>query len=320
MNPFVISKNIVQPGTLQRIEIPIARLPTQVMVDLPVVVFHGVKPGPRLWLSGAIHGDEVNGVRIIQEIIEGINPQELHGTLVAIPIVNVFGFLNQSRYFPDRRDLNRCFPGSLKGSLASRLAHQFMTEIISQCTHGIDFHTGSHGRTNMPQIRIDFSHKAAMEMAKSFRAPVVLHSEFKKGSLRWAMAQTEKPYILFEAGEANRFDEISIQSGVEGTFRVMKHLKMLKNYTPTTKSHPSILSEDSRWHRASKSGILHLYKKVGERVKYGEKVAEISNIYGNKKVYIKSHTEGIIIGLNLNSIVHQGDAVAHIATTRRLKL
>ncbi|PZV08662.1 MAG: deacylase, partial [Leptolyngbya sp.] len=213
-------------GKRVRLDLPVARLTTGTMMSLPVTVISGKKPGPRLWLSAAIHGDELNGVDIIRRVAKALKPHRLNGTVIAVPVVNIFGLLEQSRYLPDRRDLNRSFPGSARGSMAGRLAHLFMTEVVSQCTHGIDLHTAAIHRINLPQVRADLQDPATYAFAQAFGAPVIIHASHRDGSLRQAAARRKIPTLLYEAGEALRFDAQAIQTGVDGIYRVMAYLGM----------------------------------------------------------------------------------------------
>ena len=195
----------IKPGQVKQLEIPVARLPTQTLISLPVSVINGVKAGAKLWVNAAIHGDEINGVEIIRQVVSQVNPHQLQGTLIAVPIVNVFGFIEQSRYLPDRRDLNRCFPGSENGSLASRLANLFMREIVNKCTHGIDIHTAAIHRTNLPQIRANLENEETFRCAQAFASPVMIQSNTRDGSLRQAVSNKGIPILLYEAGEASSF-------------------------------------------------------------------------------------------------------------------
>lgn len=223
---IVIAESAIAPGKRRRLDIPVSRLPTQTSISLPVIVLNGQKPGPRLWLSAAIHGDEINGVEIIRQVLEKIQPKQLQGTLLAVPVVNVFGFIEQSRYLPDRRDLNRSFPGANNGSLASRLAYLFMKEIVNNSTHGIDLHTAASPRINLPQIRANLEDEHTQLFAKAFGAPLMIHATTRDGSLRQAASQKGIPILLYEAGEALRFDGEAIRIGVEGIMRVMEYLGM----------------------------------------------------------------------------------------------
>jgi predicted deacylase len=309
----------VAPGQQQQIEIPVARLPTQTMISLPVIVINGSQPGPTLWLSAAIHGDEINGVEIIHQVLNKISPQQLHGTIIAVPIVNVFGFIEQSRYLPDRRDLNRSFPGSMRGSLASRLAHLFMTEIVSRSTHGIDLHTASAHRTNLPQIRANLDDPQTYNCAKAFGAPVMIHSQTRDGSLRQAATQKGIPVLLYEAGEALRFNRQAIQIGVNGILQVMTRLGMFySRILPelTTETTPTEIRK-THWARASKSGILMLNVKLGDPVEKKQVLGIISDAFGNESVKVRSAYDGLVIGNLENPLVNQGDAIVHIAVQEK---
>ncbi|MEL7034847.1 MAG: succinylglutamate desuccinylase/aspartoacylase family protein [Cyanobacteria bacterium J06592_8] len=302
----------VPPAHKRRIEIPVARLPTQTMLSLPVVVINGITEGPRLWLSAAIHGDELNGVEIIHRVLQQISPRGLRGTVIAVPIVNVFGFVDQSRYLPDRRDLNRSFPGSKRGSLGGRLAKLFMEEIVSRCTHGIDLHTASDHRINFPQIRANLDDPQTYECAKAFSAPVIIHAQTRDGSLREAATQRGIPILLYEAGEALRFDDRAIRVGVEGVLRVMATLEM---YQPSNLSAPvsPVEIRKTRWVRASSSGILILNVKLGESVCEKQILGVISDAFGDTSVRVRAPANGLVICTQQNPLVNQGDAIVHLA-------
>lgn len=302
----------VPPGQKQRLEIPVARLPTQTLLSLPMTVVNGSCPGPHLWLSAAIHGDEINGVEIIRQVLAQINPRQLQGALIAVPIVNVFGFIEQSRYLPDRRDLNRSFPGSARGSLASRLAHLFMKEVVGHCTHGIDLHTASHHRINLPQIRANCHNPETYRCAQAFGAPLIIHSAHRDGSLREAAARRNIPVLLYEGGEALRFDEIAIEAGVQGVMRVMSMLGMYA-FPPVEPVAVSLEALSSKWIRASRSGILHLEAELGQRVSRKQRLGKILDAFGEKRVEVNAPCDGLVIGYTQNPLVNQGDGIVHVA-------
>ncbi|PZD75173.1 N-alpha-acetyl-L-2,4-diaminobutyric acid deacetylase [Acaryochloris thomasi RCC1774] len=314
-NVIEVGEVAVHPGQRQQIDLPVARLPTQTMLSLPITVINGVQSGPCLWLSAAIHGDELNGVDIIRQVLEQVNPQILCGTLLAVPIVNVFGFIEQSRYLPDRRDLNRSFPGSVRGSLAGRLAHLFMKEVVSHCTHGIDLHTASNHRTNWPQIRANLDDAETYRCAKAFNAPLMLHANIRDGSLRQAAAQQGIPVLLYEAGEALRFDPHAIAIGVTGILQVMTTLGMLRPpvQQPSSEQSQSLELRQSRWVRASRSGILHKHVALGQQVTKRQHIGSISDTLGDTSIKIYSPCAGVIIGYTQNPLVNQGDGIVHIA-------
>jgi uncharacterized protein len=306
----------IKPGQVKQIEIPVAKLPTQTLMSLPVTVINGLQPGNRLWINAAIHGDELNGVEIIRQIVSQVNPRQLKGTLISVPIVNVFGFIEQSRYLPDRRDLNRSFPGSENGSLASRLADLFMREIVNKCTHGIDIHTAAIHRTNLPQIRANLDNPETYRCAKAFASPVIIQSNTRDGSLRQAVSNLGIPILLYEGGEALRFDAQSISIGVHGIFRVMKALDMY--YHPALTNFPTdyecLEVNKSKWLRASQSGLFLIETHLGAIVKKKQILGTITDALGNKIIPLKSNLEGIVIGHVQNPLVSQGDALIHIGT------
>ena len=317
-NPVEISPTLeiggvtVAPGERKRAEIPLAYLPTQTLLSLPVTVINGTQVGAKLWVSAAIHGDEINGVEIIRQVLDRINPATLHGTLIAVPIVNVFGFIEQSRYLPDRRDLNRSFPGSDRGSLASRIAHLFMTQIVRQCTHGIDLHTASNHRINLPQVRANLHDPETYRCAKAFNAPLLIHATTRDGSLRQAADQQGIPVLLYEAGEALRFNQNAIAIGVEGILRVMAALGMIQLELNPTSVTPLEVQE-SKWVRAPQSGILHLQVALGQTVARKQLLGVVADAFGETSVKAYAPCDGLVIGCTQNPLVNQGDGILHLA-------
>lgn len=314
MEPIEIHGEKVTPGQRRRIEIPVARLPTETWMSMTVDVAHGKQDGPSLWISAAVHGDELNGVEIVRRVMEQIDVDSLRGTLIAVPIVNVFGFINQSRYLPDRRDLNRCFPGSREGSLASRLAKLFMTEVVAKCSYGIDLHTGSNHRTNLPQIRADLNDPTTRKFAQIFGAPVMINSQTRDGSLRHAAANLKKTVLVYEVGEPLRFDFPGITLGVAGVLRIMSALEIYNREIEQNTS-DALEIENSRWVRARRSGLIQLKINLGDHVKKNQRIAVIADAFGDDPVTHKSPCSGIVIGYTNNPLVNQGDAVVHIAET-----
>ncbi|QUY40327.1 succinylglutamate desuccinylase/aspartoacylase family protein (plasmid) [Acaryochloris sp. 'Moss Beach'] len=314
MTPITVGGITVAPGTEQRIELPIARLPTQTMLSLPVHAINGHSDGPHLWLSAAIHGDELNGVEIIRQVLEQVKPNKLQGALLAVPIVNIFGFIEQSRYLPDRRDLNRSFPGSAKGSLAGRIAHLFMKEIVSHCSHGIDLHTASNHRVNLPQIRANLDDSETYRCAQAFGAPAIIHANTRDGSLRQAAAKQGISVLLYESGEALRFDQEAIKVGVEGVLQVMTALKMMdSDFKSDQGKTPPKESRETKWVRASQSGILHLQIELGQTVNKRQKIGYIADALGDTNKRVQSPCDGIVIGFTKNPLVNQGDGIVHVA-------
>ncbi|MEO1419573.1 MAG: succinylglutamate desuccinylase/aspartoacylase family protein [Pseudomonadota bacterium] len=302
----------IGPGERRSVALPVTDLYTHTQMSMPVEVVNGKRPGPALLVSAAIHGDEINGVEIVRRLLTTAALDKIRGTLIAVPIVNVLGFLNLSRYLPDRRDLNRCFPGSSKGSAASRLAHRFCEQILQQVDVAIDLHTAAVHRTNLAQIRVTAGDEKARALADAFAAPVIVASEVREGSLRAEAERQKIPIIVYEAGEALRFDESSIRAGVRGIRRVMRQLKMLPGRPPASFGEP-VLAHDSAWVRAPQSGILVSAVKLGERVKRGQTVATISDPVGADQTAVTSPHDGVVIGRVQLPLVHAGDALCHIA-------
>ena len=280
---------------------------------MPAHIVRGRRDGPRLFVSAAIHGDELNGVEIIRRVVKLRALRSLRGTLVTVPVVNVPGFLSLSRYLPDRRDLNRSFPGSATGSLAARIARQFMDQVVEGSTHGIDLHTGAVHRENYPQIRVNLDSGEAEHMARAFGVPLVLNAGFREGSLRASAADAGVPVIVFEAGEALRFDETAIRAGVKGIARVMRAIGMLPpSRRPSSAREPLIL-RSSRWVRAPHSGVLRPVQRVGGRVKEGEPLALLTDPFGETETDILAPESGIIVGRTNLPLVRAGDALFNLA-------
>jgi predicted deacylase len=300
-------------GERRTIEIPVARLPTAASLSMPVHVVRGRRPGPSLFVSAAIHGDEINGVEIVGRLLRMKALERMRGTLIAVPVVNVFGFSGYSRYLPDRRDLNRSFPGSDRGSLAARLAHIFMEEVVANATHGIDLHTGALHRTNLPHIRITDGDEPALAMAESFGAPVVLKSGVRDGSLRAAAAERGLPLLVYEGGEALRFDEWAIRAGLRGVQAIMHHLDMLPTRRKEQRAElEPVVATSSHWVRAPEGGILRTRASLGTRVARGDTLGTIGDAYGHDPVPVRAPNDGIVIGHSQLPVVNEGDALFHL--------
>ena len=300
-------------------EIPVSRLVTGNKISIPINVLHGRQEGPTVWLSAAVHGDEIGGVEIIRRALQGIDPKTLAGTIVAVPIVNVHGFLNGDRYLPDRRDLNRSFPGSANGSLAARLAHLFLTEIVSRCDVGIDLHTGSDHRTNLPQIRADLDDPRTRDLAIAFGAPFMMHAKLRDGSMRAAATATGSTVLLYEGGEAWRFDREAIDAGVVGVVRVLARLGMIQSTDEPVGLDGSTVapvpaeSRSSGWVRVRRSGIAGIDVALGQIVERGQIVATVRDSVGRRLSQTRANRSGMVIGLTQQPLVNQGDAIIHIA-------
>ncbi|MCC7076301.1 MAG: succinylglutamate desuccinylase/aspartoacylase family protein [Acidimicrobiia bacterium] len=303
----------MRPGRRARIDLNVARLPTGTWLSLPVTVLHGTRPGPTLGLTAALHGNEINGIEIIRRVLEDTEPRSLAGTVVAVPIVNVFGFLNESRYLPDRRDLNRAFPGSPRGSMAARLAHLVMTEVIGRCSHAIDLHTGAAGRMNHPQIRADLTAPETLRCAEAFAAPLLIHAGTRDGSLREAARERGIPMLLYEGGEAQRFDEKPIRLGTEGVRRLMSHLGMLD--APLPPAIPPVTVRSTRWVRAGRAGIFLSEVELGTHVERGAGLGRIVDAFGESALRVRTPVPGVVIGHSLDPVVHRGDALVHVGVT-----
>lgn len=306
-----IGEHSIKPGQKARVVLETGQLYSGTPMQLPIQVIHGRKKGPTVLISAAIHGDELNGIEIVRRIFNHADVEHIHGTLILVPIANLLGFLHHSRYLPDRRDLNRSFPGSPKGSLAQRVAHVFVSEVLSKADYLVDIHTAAIHRTNMPQVRTDASVPENMKLASAFGHPFIIDSAVVEGSLREQAQARGIPAITYEAGEALRFDELSIRIGVYGIMAMLRRLKMLKDDTAAP-SQPLII-EKSTWLRAETDGIVRNVVRLGSFVREGQVMAHIDDPLGGGVTNMVSPMSGLVIGKNRLPLVHSGEALYHIA-------
>jgi len=305
----------IAPGSRQVIEVPLPPLSTHSALHMPVHVIRGKRPGPCLLVCAALHGDEINGVEIIRRLV-GLNTlKRIRGTLIAIPIVNVYGFIHLSRYLPDRRDLNRSFPGSETGSLAARLAYLFVNEIVSHADYGIDLHTAAVHRDNFPQVRATLEDDETRRIAGAFHAPLIIDAPLRPGTIREAATGMHIPWLVYEAGEALRFDEVCIRAGVRGIVNVMREAGMLAASRSKKNFQPRIVRSNF-WIRAPQSGILRLTAALGASVNKGDTLGYVTDPYGDNEQQIIAPNSGIIIGRTNLPLVHEGDAMIHLARFR----
>lgn len=279
-------------------------------VEIPLVVVRGEQRGPTLCLVAGIHGDELNGIEVVRRVVEAVQPADLRGTLIGAPIVNLFGFWNHSRYLPDRRDLNRHFPGRAQGSTASRIAYRFWHEVVRHCTHLIDFHTGSLHRSNLAQVRGDLSREDVAALALAFGERIVVHNPGLKNTLRAQAVSAGIPAILYEAGETMRFQKEHISKGVLGVRRVMQHLGMQRGTLP--RAPKSLVFLETHWVRAKQGGIVELTPALGDRIEKGDTIGVVTDPLRNAKGVVTSPYRGIVIGKVLSPTVLPGLALVHV--------
>jgi len=312
MEKLVIGGKTISPGSTVQIELPVVKLYTDTDICMPIHVIRAKKAGPTVFVSAAVHGDELNGIEIVRRLIKSKSLKLSTGTLILVPMVNVYGVLNQSRYMPDRRDLNRCFPGSPSGSLAGRVAHKFLTEIVAHCDYGIDLHTGAIHRSNLPQIRANLKDAETLELAEVFGVPVLLNADLRDGSLRQTAVESNTRILLYEAGQALRYDELSIRAGQRGILNTLAHLGLIRRKTRKKPLRPFVANA-SAWCRAGSSGFVNNLKNLGDLVKKNDPLAEIGSPFGDIIDTVKATKSGIIIGKQNIPLVQAGDAMFHIA-------
>ena len=310
--PFEIGGATVPPGSRLSIEFPVARLPHGAHAALPCMVVHGRRAGPTLWLTAAVHGDELTGVEVIRRVLARVKTRALSGTILAVPMVNVFGITEGSRYLPDRRDLNRSFPGSAKGSLAARLAHLLMTEIVSRGDYGVDIHSGSDHRENLAQVRANLKDPDTLALALAFGAPILIDARERAGSLRGEAAARGSRVLLFEAGAPHRFDEAGVAVGEAGVLRVLGALGMTPS-APLDHRTPTLVSHKTAWSRAARGGLFRVEVDLGARVAKDAHLGTVADVFGGNSSKVTARVAGLVIGLRRNPVVYQGDALAHVA-------
>ncbi len=309
--PIVVGGVEVRPGRKMRLELPFARNATGSAESLPVSVVNGRSAGPTVWMSAAIHGDELNGIDIVRRVLGVLDAKSLRGAMVAVPIVNPLGFTIESRYLPDRRDLNRSFPGSARGSTASRLANLFMEQIVSQCSVGFDLHTATNHRINVPQIRTDINDVSSVKLARAFGADFTIGAKQRKGSLRQAAVDRGAKVLVYEGGQAHRFDEEVIETGVNGIMRSLRSLGMIDARLPRARS--TRIIEKTTWVRARRGGLAEMLVRLGDRVEEGQPVTAISDAFGTRPTRVKAPADGWVISRTLRPLVNPGDALVHVA-------
>lgn len=318
MRQLTIAGQEILPGEFREININIARLPSHTQIETPIYVSRAVDDGPVLALIAGMHGDEINGMEIVRRIIERGLHKVKRGTVVCMPIINVYGFLNYSRDVPDGKDVNRSFPGNKRGSLASRVAYHLMHDVIPFVDYGIDFHTGGAMRTNYPQVRAVLREPLNVELANAFCAPFTIDAPFRPNSLRREAARRGKNIIVFEGGESLRFDYHAIEEGVSGTLRLMKYLNMIDAAPDPAEGNKVIWS--TSWVRAKNAGLFQPSIKAGQLVHKGDYVGSITDPFGEFKEEVKANETGYVIGLNNGPVINAGDALMHLGMDNLCRL
>lgn len=312
---FVLLGTEIKPGEQVELNFSLAKLHSRTAVDVPILVSRSKKPGPTVLFTAGIHGDEVSGVEIVRQMIAGKINQPAIGTVICIPVINIFGFLNKSRNFPDGRDLNRVFPGSNNGSLASRVAHELVTGFLPLVDYVVDFHTGGADRFNAAQVRINPKRPELKPLAALFGAPFVVHSKLLSKSFRSSCQKLNIPMLLFEGGKSNHLDRDIIEYGVMGAKRLLSHLNMLRpRFQALSPVQPPIIIDKSHWIRAKHSGMFQALIEVGTLAEEGDIIGQITDPFGKFNRKIKVTYSGYVINVNEAPLVYNGDALFHIST------
>lgn len=303
----------IKRGESVSLDLDVAKLHSRHSIEVPVFIERAEEDGPVILLMAGVHGDELNGIEILRRLIHNKNNRPKKGTIICMPVLNIFGFIDLSRKFPDGRDLNRVFPGSKKGSLASQFAFKFQSEVLPDVDYAIDFHTGGADRENVAQIRCVFEDKEAFELAKIFNPPCILHSKPIANSIRKTFRQKGKIGLLFEGGKANSFDEETIIAGLRGINRVLAHFEMADK-SINDSPNEMVIIKASKWIRAPYSGFFHVKIKNGEMVARKKLMGIITDPFGEFEKKIFAPSAGFVFGLNTTAIVNKGDALFHIST------
>lgn len=311
-DPFRLGDVEVAPGTREKVQLEVGTYLTSESLRLAVHVLHGKRPGPVLLVTAAVHGDETNGTEIVRRLLRESRLERISGTLLAVPIVNRPGFVTRSRYMPDRRDLNRLFPGSPSGSLGSRLAKVLVEQVARHADVVLDLHTGAVNRPNLPQIRICPERPTDLELARVFSPPVILVGEPKEGTFRHACREMGKPTLLYEAGEALRLDTPSIRFGVQGALAVMRQLGMLRGKA-TVRRLP-LVSTRSFWERAPAGGIFTPLVPLGKAVEAGTQLGFVADPHGSGDTPVIASRPGVLIGRTNDAAADEGDGLFHLAS------
>ena len=315
---LILGGALIEPGQVREIHLPITEAANARPVILPITVIRGSQDGPTVFMTAAVHGDELNGTAILRNLYARIKPERLRGTLILIPIVNMLGFLTGSRYMPDRRDLNRVFPGEPDGNMPQRVAYKLFHEILRYADVGIDFHTAAVSRENYPHLRGDMKNALVRKYAKAFGCPVIIDQKGIRGTLRHAATDHGIPTLLFEGGTANRFQRPIVQAGVKGTMTFLRNLGMIRKKPDSEHKLPfQVIVKKTTWIRAERGGLLELRCTPGSLVYRGEPLAIIANPLGKDAQPVPSPVTGLVIGSTMSPLVNPGMPLVHMVQLNR---
>lgn len=312
---ITIGGEAVSPGEDKLLKIKIDRLPTGTLIDIPVYVFNAKKPGPTILVQAGLHGDEINGIEIVRRMLSEKRFDVESGAVIAVPILNIFGFIHFSRDVPDGKDVNRSFPGTRSGSMANRIAYHYMSEILHQIDYGIDLHTGGGQRSNFPQIRYTEADEISAKLAAVFNAPIAFASKLIKGSFRNAAYKMGKPTVVFEAGESMRFDDYAIMEGMRGILNIFEHLGMIpKIETKYVERGRTVYLTGRKWLRAPTAGMFIPKITNGSDFTKGQILGIVTDTFAKRKKSIKAPFDGVVCCVNHQAVVNQGDALFHVGS------
>lgn len=318
--PLEIAQATIHPGETVTLALPLPELFSCAPLHMPIKVMHGRQKGPCLLVTAAMHGDEMNGTEIINRLLSRPSLKRLRGTIIAVPVVNVYGLINRSRFLPDGGSLDDCFPGSEHGHHGARIAHLFTQMLFPLADVCVDLQTGDRNFNNFPQTFVDVSNEPVLDLAEKFGAPII--TDFDKAPGRfstWACEQG-KPTLVYEAGEAMRFDEYAIKTGVKGLMNLLRALGMVTKSASDRKQTPTYIADEQLVVRANTSGVVHTTQVLGSHVRKGDVIGVISDPFGvRESVDIKCPVDAAIVAMNDLPLIQEGEAVFHLATFPRLR-
>lgn len=318
--PFKLCNETIHPGEKLTLALPLPEIYSCAPLHMPIKIIHGKLAGPTLLIIAAMHGDELNGTEIINTLFGLKSLNKLRGTVIMVPVVNVYGLITRSRYLPGEIALDKSFPGSKSGSLASRIAHLFTKTLFSKADICIDLQTGGLNSSNLPQIYVNFSDEQSKKLAKYFNAPVISNAVCEKGMLKTYAFKQSKPYLLYEAGEALKFDHYAIKTGVRGISNIMRNIGMLPKRTKKERQPNSFFADKNIWVRSTSSGVSHTNHVLGQRVKKGEILCTINDPFETKPpTSIHSPEDAIIVGMNNLPLIHEGESLFQLAVFSKMQ-
>ena len=309
-----ICNEFIQPGEKANLALQMPDLYSCAPLYMPIKVIHGKNAGPCLLVFSTIDGNEMNGLEIVNRLIESLDGNSINGTIIAVPVMNIYGLTHFPKTMPSGNDLSECFPGKPDGNFGERIAHIFTHELIKKADYCIELDTGALNHNILPQVYCNFDNQKTKQLAKAFQAPVITNVSIEGNNFRQTTESLNIPLLVYQAGEAMRFDENAITLGVNGTINIMRSIDLLPKEEPIAEFSP-VFSQDEGWIVSHRFGILRTYVELGQTIKKGEKLGTISDPFSaDKGEHVKAPKEGIIVGINTTPLIHEGLSIFKIAS------